>query len=265
MDIESYIDIFKKFGNPAEEYMRNTYPRYCKTKKILTDSWPENNTKRMLDIGAHWLHQAVLYAMDGFKVTAADLYTDEKNPVIMGIAQEYAISMVEYKDLSDPQELQSLPENSFDLILFSEILEHITFNPVKMWTQLYRLLSEGGRIIVTTPNYFNYKNGYFVMDILNVFSGRSAGIKIPDILEINTYGHHWRIFSAKDVVEYFSYLSPDFAINRIEYFDYYHTGKGLIRYCLSNVQKVIPCLREGLYVEITLQRKDAGIIVTPHW
>ena len=98
-----------------------------------------------------------------------------------------------------------------------------------------------------------------------MLSGRSAGIKISDILGINTFGHHWRIFSAKDIVEYFSILSPDFGVRRIEHFDYYPPGKGFLRYLKSNIQKAIPFLREGLYLEIELKRKEAGIVVTPHW
>ena len=270
---EKYCAIFEKYGDPAKEYLRRCYPRYCKTKLLLTQNWPYTRSRRMLDVGAHWLHHCLLYAMDGFSVTAAELggisFSSTSlcgpnflsNPVIKGVAKEFNINRITFKDLSNPLELKELPENSFDLILFTEVIEHITFNPIEMWKTLYNLLSPGGRIIVTTPNYFA---GSFFHDVINVFRGKSTGIKINEILEINTFGHHWRIFSAKDLRKYFNLLSPDFIATRLIYFNHVHTKRGLYQY-LNEAKRSIKYFRDTLYVEVNLIKKNKGIAIKTHW
>jgi len=262
---DDYYAMFAKYGDPGENYIYNAYPRFCTTKRLLTEKVSSSEGCRLLDIGAHWLHNAVLYAMDGFSVVAADINYSDNNPVVAGISKEFAIKLVEYKDLANPHELDMLPENSFDVILFTEILEHITFNPVAMWKSLYRLLSPGGRIVVTTPNYFNHSNGRILKDIKSVLSLRSAGLTVREVLEVNTYGHHWRIYSARDIVDYFSILSPDFKVGRVAYFDAARLHPGLLRFMKHTVQQIVPMLRDTLYLEIELPKKQAGITAQPHW
>ncbi len=41
-----------------------------------------------------------------------------------------------------------------DIILFAEVLEHLLVNPVKVISFLVRHLRPGGRLIITTPNFF---------------------------------------------------------------------------------------------------------------
>lgn len=48
----------------------------------------------------------------------------------------------------------SLPDNSFDIIVSCECLEHIPV-PQKMVSEIFRLLKPGGRVVLTTENYFN--------------------------------------------------------------------------------------------------------------
>lgn len=48
----------------------------------------------------------------------------------------------------------SLPDNSFDIIVSCECLEHIPV-PQKMVSEIFRLLKPGGMVVLTTENYFN--------------------------------------------------------------------------------------------------------------
>ncbi len=48
----------------------------------------------------------------------------------------------------------SLPDNSFDIIVSCECLEHVP-EPQKMVSEIYRLLKPGGKVVLTTENYFN--------------------------------------------------------------------------------------------------------------
>lgn len=48
----------------------------------------------------------------------------------------------------------NLPDNSYDIIVSCECLEHIP-EPQKMVSEIYRLLKPGGLVVLTTENYFN--------------------------------------------------------------------------------------------------------------
>ena len=74
------------------------------------------------------------------EVTAAELPTTLNAPVVQSVAKEYDIKLFSYSDLSTPEVFDKLPENHFDIILFAEIMEHITFNPVDMWKAIFRVM-----------------------------------------------------------------------------------------------------------------------------
>lgn len=44
------------------------------------------------------------------------------------------------------------PDESFDVVLFSELIEHLVLNPVRALSEIHRVLRPGGRVVITTPN-----------------------------------------------------------------------------------------------------------------
>lgn len=54
----------------------------------------------------------------------------------------------------DNAEALTLPENSFDIVVCVEVVEHLV-NPAKFITQLYKILKHGGVAIIATPNLGN--------------------------------------------------------------------------------------------------------------
>lgn len=117
-------------------------------------NWDRARGNKLLDIGAHWLHQAILYAIDGFEVTGVDLPVTFDRDNVRALAKAHDIRLLPNSDLEHASALKEIPDNTFDIVLFTEIIEHITFNPVAMWRQIYRIMKPGARLIVTTPNYY---------------------------------------------------------------------------------------------------------------
>lgn len=44
------------------------------------------------------------------------------------------------------------PDNSFDLVTWCEVIEHLTLNPVHTLAEIHRVLKPGGALVISTPN-----------------------------------------------------------------------------------------------------------------
>ena len=262
-DIEAYKgQFFKETIIPDGAYLNTHYPRFKMTWDFAWRKTDKIGT--LLDVGAHWLHQGVLYASQGVEVTAADLPSTFKVPEVQAIAKQHDIKLVTYTDLSQPAVLDELPESHYELVLFAEIIEHITFNPVDMWKAIYRVLQPGGRILVTTPNYYHLKGRAW--DVKRFFSRSGGGITPKEILNIPTYGPHWKEFSAKELLQYFTLLSPDFEVTEIQHSTIPYSQPTKLREKLQRkVEDWFPLLRNNLFAEVTLVRKEVGIVPNPSW
>jgi len=265
MTLDRYLALFAPHGGTDIAYCRQHFQRYVRTKERLLSHWDRARGTRLLDVGAHWLHQALLYAIDGFEVTAVDLPITFDLANVQALALAHSIRLLPNADLERPTALKALPDDSFDLVLFSEIIEHITFNPVAMWREIYRLMKPGARLIITTPNYYALRGRAWRW--LRFLRGFGGEIEVLAILRQNTYAHHWKEYSLRELIYYFCVLSPDFDCihpYRAEEFEPNYLGKtagGLARW----IERLIPFLRPDLYLEVELLRKEKGIVVEPSW
>jgi SAM-dependent methyltransferase len=81
----------------------------------------------------------------------------------------------------------SLPyrDDQFDLVVMSEVMEHLTDNPVNIMSEVYRVLKPNGFFLLTTPNVLRTqnvisliigKNIYFSLDQLKNSSQKTGTI-----------------------------------------------------------------------------------------
>ncbi len=104
------------------------------------------STSRVLDVGCAYGTLAVFTRLAfRCRVHAVDFieaYTPRELFRQLEIA--FAVCNIEFDDPPFPP--------PFDLILFTEVLEHLNFHPVPTLTRLANLLRPGGSIILTTPD-----------------------------------------------------------------------------------------------------------------
>ncbi len=265
LTLDEYEKLFNAHGVTDSLYLRDHFQRFVRTKQRLLSNWGRHRGNRVQDVGAHWLHQALMYATDGFQVTALDMPVTFEMDSVRRLAQAYSIELLPNRDLERPEALAGISDNSFDLVLFTEIIEHITFNPVAMWREKYRVLKPGGRIVITTPNYYALRGRAWKWYRFIFRSG--AGLDVRDILDHRTYTHHWKEYSLRELISYFRQLSPDFScVNRAHVEEYSpNFRRKSINIFAGWLERALPGLRPDIYVEIELGRKDKGIVVEPHW
>ncbi len=264
LSAEEFARIFEPHGNTDHTYLAHHYQRFVSTLGEFRSTWTPEHGMRVLDIGAHWLHQSVLWRKAGFDVTALDLPVTFELDNVQSLAREMDIKLIACADLQAADALNVVADSSINVILFTEIIEHLTFNPVRFWKQIHRILAPDGRIVVTTPNYYAWNGrawrpGRFLL-------GSGGGIRVDEILNMHTYSHHWREFAMAELIRYFSLLSPDFRIAKAKHVRHFpqagkHRGTGI----LSGVFETIPGLRPNLHLEVELVSKDRGIVIEPGW
>ena len=257
-----YLALFQRNGGTEESYLADHYRRFVVTLEEFRSTW-NGNGGRVIDIGAHWLHQAVMWRQTGFDVTAVDLPGTFAEPSVRRLAQAMDIPLVPCPDLEHAAELAAIPDDSMDVVLFTEILEHITFNPIEFWRQVYRILAPGGRIVVTTPNYYSWKGRAW--QFARYLSGNGGGIPVSQVLGMHTYGHHWREYSRKEVLCYFHLLSPDFVPFKARLMPTYMRSRVRWKNVAQWTLDRLPLLRPNLHIEIALPKKARGIVASASW
>jgi 2-polyprenyl-3-methyl-5-hydroxy-6-metoxy-1,4-benzoquinol methylase len=262
---EEYAALFAAHGDGGAEYLQRHFPRFAATKQRLLSHRNRAARNQVLDVGAHWLHQSVLYAIDGFAVSALDLPATFDIDSVRSLAKAHSIELLPNADLEYPTALKAVADDTFDIVLFTEVIEHLAFNPVAMWREIYRVMKPGARIVVTTPNYHALRTR--ARQWWRAMRGFGAGVDVELVLGVRTLGHHWKEYSRRELEHYFALLSPDFSCQNFAYMKGSRqstTGKPSVELALL-LERLIPFVRPDLYVEVELTRKTAGIVVEPHW
>lgn len=262
--LEQLLAVFEGYGGTDRDYLKHHYQRYVATLKEFDHSWDRGRGVQVLDVGAHWLHQALLWQRAGYAVTALDLPITFDFENVRRAADSEGIRLISNADLEHPVGFSHLSDDSFDIILFAEIIEHLTFNPIALWKEIHRVLRPGGRLVITTPNYYAW-NGR-AWEWKRFLSGFGGGLSVDAILNINTYGHHWREFSKHELIRYFCLLSPDFNTVKAKTMrNYYPTSDAWRPRARQSFWEMIPGLRPNLHLEIELDSKSKGIVLNPGW
>jgi SAM-dependent methyltransferase len=108
------------------------------------------------------------------------------------------------------------PDNTFDVIIFAEIIEHLTNNPCKVLREIRRTLKPEGTLILTTPNVARLENVAKIIAGANIYDPYSG---------YGPYGRHNREYNRHELVLLLKYegfsceehftadIHPDAALN----------------------------------------------------
>jgi SAM-dependent methyltransferase len=82
-------------------------------------------------------------------------------------------------------------DNSFEVVLYCEIIEHLLMNPVHTLTEIHRVLKPGGLLVVTTPNVARFGNVLALADGRSIYDPYSG---------FGAYGRHNREYSMGELL-----------------------------------------------------------------
>ncbi len=130
-------------------------PRLLATLEMIPDSFRD---KDMLELGSSpyflslCLHRLCTGALRHGNYFGPDAKHGADRLVHQRTGEEIVF---EYEAFNIETDTFPYADESFDVVLFSELIEHLGVNPVRSLAEIHRVLRPGGIAVVTTPNAFS--------------------------------------------------------------------------------------------------------------
>ena len=214
--LDTLLSIEYEFENKThkiseqKEYLEFHLDRYLFTLKILEKFLKPG--MKILDLGAFPFHLGILLkiflncdiVLNGlpFNLTSYEK-TSRENIIFYYNEKEF---FIEYFNFNLEKEKYPFEDNSFDLILSFEVIEHLTENPVFMLNEINRVLRPEAPFILTTDNATRLSQFFKLFFNENIWFKYYPG---------NIYFRHNREFILKEIKELLS--RNGFKIEKIKY------------------------------------------------
>jgi len=91
-------------------------------------------------------------------------------------------------------------EDSFDIVLSCEIIEHLLMDPVKFLREIRRVFKSNGQLILTTPNVSRLENVARMISGVNIYDPYSG---------YGPYGRHNREYNKHELYLLLNYMGFD--------------------------------------------------------
>lgn len=140
------------------------------------------------------------------------------------------------------------PDDTFDILLFCEIVEHLLCDPVKVLREIKRVLKKGGRLILTTPNVSRLDNVTRMIAGENIYDPYSG---------YGPYGRHNREYNKHELYLLLTYLG--FSIESMFTADV-HPNRANDFFPISKVERHLTKRRDdlGQYIFVRAVNYDSG-------
>lgn len=198
------VEIEGFYPGEAQAYLAGSFERFLLTWELVRDL-----TGRCLEIGSRPYLMSVLL-QEGTSLDLVLTNWDDTSPAGSEISQRVKYRRMDECDLSDHTfnysvvDVENAPlpfgENSFDVVIFAEVIEHLTMDPVAALLEIKRVLKPGGRLILTTPNVACLENVARMAAGVNVY--------LPYSLHGPT-GRHNREFTRHEIFKLLKFLGFD--------------------------------------------------------
>ncbi len=191
---EVYSDNYAAWGIGEEDSFSKM--KRDKFRKLLKDVLKYKDSGKLLDIGC-----GPGYLMMEARELGFDVYGVEVGKKAADIAKD---KFGENKIYNGILENSNFENNYFDIIMMSDVLEHVE-NPLKLFQISYDLLDKNGYIIITTPNTDSFtckvmksKWSHYNIEHIHYFNKASieklSNITDLNIIEIKPF---WKILTFK--------------------------------------------------------------------
>ncbi len=200
-EIRDYLlsfDTFDRYGQSqlGREYVAASLDRIIRTVQLLPRI---SGRVRVLELGASpYFMTCLIKRYLGYEVETANFFGDYGEKA-EGEGEDRITSKrygeahtFRYKIFNVERDPFPYDDGEFDLVLCSEILEHLIMDPGHMLRETHRVLKPDGYLVLTTPNAVKLHNLKAMILGRNVFHAYSG---------FGVYGRHNREYAPKELIE----------------------------------------------------------------
>lgn len=249
-------------GNEARAYFEKHLPRLARTLTLIP---PPKRSSRILELGCYMQLTPFLQRLCGYSEVRGAHYgplgvSEPKTARVGGELFEVAVDLFDAERDRYPYE-----DGTLETVLACELIEHLLHDPMHLLLECRRVLEEGGRLILTTPNISSLTSvaralhGYDNPRIYGQYSRPRAGAppEIPHVREYTAFEIGDAVRAAGFEVEsLFTEPIAEFAMNLpmwnfLEENGYNTSMRGEQTYCVAVKRRSLPVTRypRFLYME----------------
>jgi ubiquinone/menaquinone biosynthesis C-methylase UbiE len=153
---EKYASIVQSLISEDDTYHQGHARRMARTLQTLAENEPKG---KLLEIGtSHLMPLAIKELGLDLEVSVTDFdltkeYSGKMECSLNGKTTEVDVYRVNIEENSIP-----VPDETFDVVLLCEVIEHMEVDPMFMLSEMNRITKQGGKLILTTPNSTSSRN-----------------------------------------------------------------------------------------------------------
>jgi len=159
------------------------------------------NGKQVLEISSFLGVVDIALAKIGFEVYAYDIPEFQNNSKLNELYSKFNVhpSSGYLKDVW--QNGLPYPDNHFDAVILSEVIEHLNFNPLPVLQEINRILKKDGILYITTPNQVNLINRIKIILGRSIRNSISDSVTQLDPTKHTICGIHWREYTLEELIQ----------------------------------------------------------------
>lgn len=155
------LEEFAPLTGPTKEYFATHRERYLTCLELLPQA---ESGQSLLELGASFHHLTPALESKGYSVRCADIWNGEAQRTAeitsrTGQTRQYTVDNFDLQQERWPYE-----DDSFDAVLFCEILEHLNTDPIHVLGEINRVLKKDGLLLLTTPNIASVKSLNYLLE-----------------------------------------------------------------------------------------------------
>ena len=170
-------------------YVDADFKRFVYTLSLV----PEQTGQKILELGANpYFTTTLLRKFRSADLHLANFFDKPEREAKQTVTIHSTGEVIEYAFKQFNIEAEKFPydDNSFDVVLCCEIIEHLLTDPVHALTEIRRVLKPGGDLVLTTPNVARLENARKIIAGENVYDPYSGH---------GPYGRHNREYTQEDL------------------------------------------------------------------
>lgn len=169
-----------------KNYFNNARKRYRSELDMLQPYLFEGC--KVLEVGSSPYHLTWVLQELGVDITGVDIAPERFSDFVDALG---------IKSVKCNVETEKMPfdDNSFDLVIFNEVFEHMRIDLISTMKELNRVLKKDGVLMLSTPNLYSIQN------LVRIALGRGFDNPYEEFNKLHTIGHmgHVREYSVKQV------------------------------------------------------------------